>query len=612
VRADVLVVGAGPAGAATALELARAGAVVCLVDKGGFPRHKPCGDGLTPRALAALDALGVSVPRMPAVRSVVVRTLAGSEPFAEYAFASGPGTVLCRFELDAQLVAAAARAGADLCERTTGERLYVEAGRVTGALLRTPGGQAEGVRAPLTVLAEGSVGALARTAPTPAVPGRGVAFAIRRYFENVEWEELSRFEILLPVEHGGVPIAGYAWIFPMADGRANVGVGRFVEAGAHAALREILAAFERELLRSDPRFQRARPVGRPIGAPIRIGSCGTRSHAPGLLVVGDAAGLANPYWGEGISAALESGRLAAEVALQVLAGESDGAEYGALLTRRAPNFDRFAPSLGALYRNVQHVARDAVPFLALGGRLSDAFFGTMDVEPRERRSRFPAREDPFERAVAAARSRARRIAGRDRPVFGELVDRLDERIAPATPIVAFFFGARARFPGFDLTDRQLRRAAVALELLRLACHLLAEVPDGAGASIGEGRERGGPWLAATLGLCAGDRLLARSFALTARLAPGPRTIVAAALCEVVERLAARAVWDGRTPREADAAGALAAAAVRAGARLGGASEAVACALADAAVGPAPVLSAPSDRAADLARDHATSAERVTR
>jgi len=611
VRADVLVVGAGPAGAATALELARAGAVVRLVDKGGFPRHKPCGDGLTPRALAVLDALGVSVPRAPAVRSVVVRKLAGSEPFAEYAFKSGPGTVLGRFELDAQLVAAAVREGVELCERTTGERLYVEAGRVMGALLRTPGGQPERVLAPLTVLAEGSIGALARTAPIPAVPGREVAFAIRRYFEDVEWEALSRLEILLPVEHSGVPIAGYGWIFPMADGRANVGVGRFVEAGAQAALGKILAAFEQKLLGSDPRFRRARPVGRPIGAPIRIGSRGTRSHAPGLLVVGDAAGLANPYWGEGISAALESGRLAAEVALRVLAGESESAEYGVLLARRAPNFDRFAPSLGALYRNLQHVARDTVPFLARGSRLSDAFFETMDVEPRKT-PQFAAGEDPLEDAIAALRSRARRIAGRDRPVFGELVDRLDEHAAPATPVVALFFSARARFPGFDSTERQLRRAAVALELLRLACHFLAEVPDGAGASIGEGRERGGPWLAATLALCAGDRLLARSFALTARLAPGPRRVVAAALCEVVERLAARAVWDGRTPQEPDAAGALAAAAVRAGARLGGASEAVACELAGAAVRPAPVASTLNDRAAALARDHATSAERVTR
>jgi flavin-dependent dehydrogenase len=486
--------------------------------------------------------------------------------------------VISRFSLDERIARSAAEAGASLRTATTAEALLVEDGKVCGARLRTAAGVAEVVRAPVTVLAEGSAGALARQAPLPAVRGRRTVFAVRRYFEGVRWEGPPRFEIVLPLEADGAPLTGYAWIFPMPGGLANVGVGYLAEAGSPRRLRSLLRWFVEALLRNDPRFGEARAVGRQLGAPIRIGGNGAASSAPGLLLVGDAAGLPNPLWAEGIARALESGVLAARVALDFLGGGAPLSAYSQALARDYPSYHRMAASLPTIYRNIAHVARDLVPLFGTGTALSRAVFGLGEAEKssRPRRPGLRSIRDEIDRRARTAERRARWLASRDRPVFGEIIDQSNRLPEAPIPAARILLAARARLPEPDLGSLPLRRAAVCMELVRLAVFLLDDL-DAELDAEGPGGSRGGGWLAATLGLGLADRILARSFMVASHLSEPARSVVAQALVEVVETLATEAAWS-----RLGLAATLAAASARAGALLGGAEPGVADALGRAA------------------------------
>jgi geranylgeranyl reductase family protein len=308
---DVLVVGAGPAGSATATTLARSGLHVTVVDKATFPRDKVCGDGLTTAALRELDALGLdpaAVPSWVDIDDVVVRSPSGHQvtfplPRGEGRF----GAVARRRDLDAALIDVARNAGATVVE---------------GATLRAATQDGAGVTAEVdglgTVRATWAVGADGMWSPLRKALGhsdptyRGEWHAFRQYLLDVS--PVAARELVVWFEPDLLP--GYAWSFPIGGGVANVGFGilrgtSYKVADMGALWRELLARPHiRAFLGPD-----ARPEAPHRAWPIPARVDRVVLSAGRTLFVGDAAAATDPMTGEGIGQALATGRWAAEALL---------------------------------------------------------------------------------------------------------------------------------------------------------------------------------------------------------------------------------------------------------------------------------------------------------
>jgi flavin-dependent dehydrogenase len=485
---------------------------VLLIERTRFPREKACGDALTPRALQLLDQLGVEVPDCPSVAGVRIRDWNDSDLYWDLDFAT-PGTVASRTSLDSQLADAAVRSGALLRDGSTVDSILVDGGRVVG--VRTRGPRPERLHAPVTILAEGSAGALIRHTPVAQVAGRQTAFAVRRYFENVVWGEELRLELTLPIKSEAIPLAGYAWAFPMQENMANVGIGYFMHERVRGRLTDLLSDFE-QILSRDQRFASARAVSQPIGAPIQIGSRSESSVAEGLLVVGDSAGLPNPFWAEGVSRALESGILAGRAAVAHCAHATPLSSYASSLHASAPFFDRLSPSMPSIYRTVCHVAHDLIPLFRTESQLSHAFLTMANAERREASDKDEGSGDSSHLHEVSSRAfrRARYLVSRDRPLFGEVIDQLEAQRESPDRTTPYFYATWCNARGESSASCFPERAAACLEMLRLSAWLLSDV-----SGPGEVRkdERGGYWLSATLGISLADRIIARLFATLARL-----------------------------------------------------------------------------------------------
>jgi len=292
-RFDVLVVGAGPAGSATALRLAREGASVLLADKARFPRDKPCGGGLTGRALkhAPCDV-------SPVVEHVVDRFQLRAGYRLRVGKRSTTPLVLMtqRRRLDAFLVEQAAAAGAQVRDAAAVSELEVEEGGATARV-----GDAR-VRASLVVGADGANGIVAKAAGL----GDGILCGVALE-GNVAWDDLGRgpYDGTAWVELGIVP-GGYGWVFPKGD-HANLGVGGWLAEGPRlrAHLARLATAHGVDLGALENVRGHRLPM-RPAGSPA------ARDR---VLLVGDAAGLVDPLSGDGIYEAWVSARLAAEAIL---------------------------------------------------------------------------------------------------------------------------------------------------------------------------------------------------------------------------------------------------------------------------------------------------------
>jgi len=315
--ADVLVVGAGPAGSTTACLLARQGWDVLLVDRAHFPRPKTCGDGLTPRAVATLHRLGLLPPLLaagyPRIEGARLVAPDGHElhiRFAEHLRKlPGYGLVVPRAELDELLRRYAVGAGARFFSGFHALAPLRHDGRVAGVQGRLEG-RIRTIRARLTIVATGvSIRFLRALGVLEHVPP--VVRAARAYFEGVEGLN-GDFEFHFRPEF----MPGYAWIFPAPEGRANVGLGLFPPQRHDRCghLGQLLNDFLSRLPEMRQRFRHARLVSRVQAHPLRIDYPHNPVHGPGFLLVGEAAGLVNPITGEGIDLAMESGEIAAAVA----------------------------------------------------------------------------------------------------------------------------------------------------------------------------------------------------------------------------------------------------------------------------------------------------------
>jgi menaquinone-9 beta-reductase len=371
--ADVVVVGAGPAGSSAAWHLASTGLDVALLEKAEFPREKVCGDGLTPRGVKALYDMGVDAAGPGWVRRRGLRVHGGGR-VAEVDWPrldSWPdhGLVRTRRELDALLAEHARSAGARLVTGTTvSEPLLDDDGRVVG-VRGEAGGDREPVtwRAPLVVSAEGLSGRLAKGLGLVRRTDRPLGVALRRYVRSRRSDD-DYLDIAFDLTADGPSresLPGYGWIFGMGDGTANVGYGLLdTRRGTGADRRSVLRRWL-DLFPAEDGLGEDDAVGPLRGAGLPMALSRGPAYTRGLLLAGDAAGTVNPCNGEGISAALESGRMAAETVAAALASPAGAAREAVL--QRYP--DRLRAELGRHHRLglgfLALLARPAVVRLAM-------------------------------------------------------------------------------------------------------------------------------------------------------------------------------------------------------------------------------------------------------
>ena len=332
-QADVIVVGAGPAGSTAAYHLAQAGRDVLLLEKTAFPREKVCGDGLTPRAVRQLLRLGIDIDEPGWVKNHGLRIVGGGHrlelPWPDLAEYPGYGLVRTRMDFDAILARHAQKAGARLLERTavTGP-VTGDGGAIAGVTARPvddagrKAGDEVSFTAPVVIAADGNSTRLALAAGIRQRDDRPMGVAVRTYYPSPrhddDWLE-SWLELWDGTPGEGSQLPGYGWIFGVGDGTCNVGLGILNTSSAfqHVDYKQLL---RRWLDHTPPEWGlRAHDEAAPVrGAALPMAFNRKPHYRDGLLLVGDAGGMVNPFNGEGIAYAMESAELAAEIVVQAL------------------------------------------------------------------------------------------------------------------------------------------------------------------------------------------------------------------------------------------------------------------------------------------------------
>ena len=320
-------VGAGPAGSTTAYYLAQAGLDVLLLEKSRFPREKVCGDGLTPRGVKALVAMGISVSEQDGwVRNKGLRVIGAGKrmelPWPELSSYPGYGLVRPRTDLDQMLARRAQQAGARLLEgvTVTGPVRDDRTGRITGVTARAAdAGDERTFTSRVIVAADGNSSRLSVAMGLRKRDDRPLGVAVRTYYQTPRHDD-DYLESWLDLWDGDRLLPGYGWIFGMGDGTSNVGLGLLNTSAAfghtdyHALLRTWLQGMPAEWGFTEE--NRTEPIR---GAALPMGFNRTPHYYQGLLLVGDAGGMVNPFNGEGIAYAMESGELLARTVAQALA-----------------------------------------------------------------------------------------------------------------------------------------------------------------------------------------------------------------------------------------------------------------------------------------------------
>ena len=327
--ADVIVVGAGPAGSSAAYWLATAGLDVVLLEKTSFPREKVCGDGLTPRGTRALVDMGIDVSEANGwVHNRGLRVIGGGQrlhlDWPELTTFPPFGLVRPRADLDALLANQAVKAGARLYEQTSvTEPILDSTGRINGVQGHTVDKKKVSFRAPLVLTCEGVSGKLAQRVGVHRNDKRPLGVAVRRYYTSPKTND-DYLESWLELWDGkpgeSTLLPGYGWIFGMGDGTVNVGLG-VLNSSAGFGKTDYRALLTRWLDHTPEEWGLREPnaTAPTRGAALPMGFNRTPHYVDGLLLVGDAGGSVNPFNGEGIPYAMESGKFAAEAVVQALA-----------------------------------------------------------------------------------------------------------------------------------------------------------------------------------------------------------------------------------------------------------------------------------------------------
>jgi menaquinone-9 beta-reductase len=324
-RWDALVVGAGPAGASAAFWLAQHGHSVLVVEKKRFPREKTCGDGLTPRAVHQLQSMELGPSLSEFQRYDGLRSMAHGVtlelPWPDHPDFPSFGYVVRRRDLDEMVADQAVKAGATLWPATEAVAPLVEGGLVTGASLRhAESGVTEAVRARIVVVADGANSRFGRALGTQRDRSYPMGMAIRGYFTSPYHDEPWIESHLDLRDRDGNHMPGYGWIFPVGDGTVNVGVGLLDTFTGFKAVNttKLMDAF----VHTAPARWGISPetsCGPPTGGKLPTGGSVSPKTGPTWIVAGDAAGSINPFNGEGIAYAYETGHLVADAVHEALA-----------------------------------------------------------------------------------------------------------------------------------------------------------------------------------------------------------------------------------------------------------------------------------------------------
>ncbi|MFF3772949.1 geranylgeranyl reductase family protein [Streptomyces sp. NPDC002232] len=383
-EAQVIVVGAGPAGSAAATHLARAGVDVLLLEKSGFPREKVCGDGLTPRAVHQLVRLGIDIDAPGWMRNKGMRWVCGGHQaeldwprlgaFPDF------GLTRSRHDFDDLLATHASATGARLRThvKVTGP-LTDGSGRVVGVTAsHGPGVEPVRYRAPLVVAADGASARTALGVGLERDAKRPVAAAARRYYRSAARTSDPYLELWadLRCPRTGLDLPGYGWVFPLGDGRVNVGLGALPQQRRRRPV-DLRAALEHWIPRLPEEWDvHEGTADSPLrSAPLPMGLNRHPQYRRGLLLVGDSAGMVSPWSGEGIAQSMEAAEVAAEIIALALARpagprrEQALHHYPAEIRRRWARYYRLGNVAGDLlfsrfgYRPLLHPKVMASPHL---------------------------------------------------------------------------------------------------------------------------------------------------------------------------------------------------------------------------------------------------------
>ncbi|OBC11150.1 FAD-linked oxidoreductase [Mycobacterium sp. 852013-50091_SCH5140682] len=320
-NADVVVVGAGPAGSAAAAGAARSGRDVLVIDAAQFPRDKACGDGLTPRAVAELERLGMGGWLDTKLRHRGLRMSGfGADVEVPWPGPSFPstGSAVPRAELDDRIRSVAADDGAKMLLGVKAVGVSHDSSGRADAIHLDDGST---IRCTDLIVADGARSTLGRELGRTWHRETVYGVAIRAYIASPRAAEpwiTSHLELRSPE---GAVLPGYGWIFPLGNGEVNIGVGALATAKrpADAALRPLLNHYTE--LRRDEWGLTGQPRA-ALSALLPMGGAASGVAGPNWMLIGDAAACVNPLNGEGIDYGLETGRLAAE-----LLGAGGGSGY---------------------------------------------------------------------------------------------------------------------------------------------------------------------------------------------------------------------------------------------------------------------------------------------
>jgi len=348
---QVLVIGAGPGGAAMGYWLARHGHDVTVIEKKHFPRDKTCGDGLTPRAVKQLDDMGLTPQLAKHHRYDGLRATAHGRQL-ELQWPSHPvypqhGYVVRRRDLDMMVAHNAREAGAVLLEGHEAIEPIVERGCVRGAVVRdVDRDTASEMRADYVVIADGANSRFGRSLGTSRTKEWPYGTAIRTYWRSPRHDDPWIESALDVKDRNGDSMPGYGWIFPVGDGTINVGVGLLstFKNFRQVNTSHLLDSYAHMIADSwgiDP----TSPECRATSGKIPMGGSVFPKQGATHLVIGDAAGSVNPFNGEGIDYAYETARIGADVL------------HEAILTNDASVLTRYPGLLDAEYGQYFKVAR---------------------------------------------------------------------------------------------------------------------------------------------------------------------------------------------------------------------------------------------------------------